>query len=114
MWVEHPKRTRFSCPQCGLELSVYDHAGMREWRHLDSCQFLTYLHAKAPRVKCPEHGVVQASLPWAEPMSRFTTLFERLALDVLKECDVTGAGRLLDQLGRDLAPDGARWREASA
>ena len=95
VWVGHPKRTRFTCPQCGLELSVYDHADEREWRHLDSCQFLTYLHARPPRVDCPEHGVVQASLPWAEPMSRFTILFERLAVDVLSECDVSGAGRLL-------------------
>jgi transposase len=28
-------------------------------------------------------------------MSRFTTLFERFAIDVLRECDVQGAGRLL-------------------
>jgi hypothetical protein len=28
-------------------------------------------------------------------MSRFTALFERLAVDVLKECDVLGASRLL-------------------
>jgi transposase len=28
-------------------------------------------------------------------MSRFTVLFERLAVDVLKECDVLGASRLL-------------------
>ena len=28
-------------------------------------------------------------------MSRFTTLFERLAVDVLKECDVSGTSRLL-------------------
>ena len=95
VWVEHPRRTRFICPQCERELPVYDHADEREWRHLDSCQFLTYLHAKPPRVNCPEHGVVQVQLPWAEPMSRFTILFERLAVDVLKECDVTGAGRLL-------------------
>ncbi len=46
-------------------------------------------------MNCPEHGVVQVQLPWAEPMSRFTILFERLAVDVLKECDVTGAGHLL-------------------
>jgi len=39
--------------------------------------------------------VLQVSLPWAEPMSRFTTLFERLAVDVLKECDVSGTSRLL-------------------
>jgi hypothetical protein len=30
---------------------------------LDSCQFLTYLHAAPPRISCPEHGVRQARLP---------------------------------------------------
>ena len=34
-------------------------------------------------------------LPWAEPHARFTALFERLAIDVLKETDVRGATRLL-------------------
>jgi transposase len=34
-------------------------------------------------------------VPWAEPHSRFTLLFERLAIDVLRECDVLGATRLL-------------------
>ena len=87
--------TRWPCPGCGLELGLYDHAEERAWRHLDSCGFLTYLHARPPRVECPEHGVLQARLPWAEPMSRFTILFERLAVDVLAECDVLGASRLL-------------------
>jgi transposase len=95
VWVEHPRRTRFVCPQCKRELSVYDHSEERAWRHLDSCAFLTYLHACPPRVNCPEHGVHQVRLPWAEPHSRFTVLFERLAIDVLKECDVLGAARLL-------------------
>ena len=31
---------------------------------------------------------------WAEPGSRFTLLFENRLIDILKECDVTGAGRL--------------------
>lgn len=95
VWVGHPRRTRFACSECQAELAVYDHAEEREWRHLDSCQFLTYLHTRPPRVDCPAHGVRQARLPWAEPMSRFTTLFERLAVDVLRECDVLGASRLL-------------------
>ena len=95
VWAEHPRGTRFACPECGLELSVYDHGEERRWRHLDSCAFLTYLHARPPRVECPTHGVRQVNLPWAEPMSRFTVLFERLAIDVLKECDVEGAARLL-------------------
>ncbi len=95
VWTEHPKGTRFTCPECERELAVYDHAEERSWRHLDSCAFLTYLHARVPRVECPEHGVHQVRLPWAEPMSRFTSLFERLAVDVLKECDVQGACRIL-------------------
>jgi transposase len=95
VWVTHPKGTRFSCPECETELPVYDHAEERGWRHLDSCQFATYLRARPPRVSCAEHGVHQVALPWAEPMSRFTVLFERLAIDVLKECDVVGACRIL-------------------
>jgi transposase len=95
VWVDHPRQQRFDCPQCEQRLGVYDHAEERAWRHLDSCQFLTYLHARPPRVDCPEHGVHQVRLPWAEPMSRFTTLFERLAIDVLTECDVSAAARLL-------------------
>jgi transposase len=95
VWVDHPRGTRWKCPECDVMLPTYDHAEEREWRHLDTCQFLTYLHARTPRVECPEHGVLRVRLPWAEPMSRFTVLFERLAIDVLKECDVLGASRLL-------------------
>jgi transposase len=95
VWAEHPPGLRWPCPQCDSAPPVYDHGGERSWRHLDSCQFLTYLHARPPRVNCPEHGVPQVALPWAEPMSRFTTMFERLAVDVLTECTVDGAARLL-------------------
>ena len=43
----------------------------------------------------PAHGVRQVLLPWAEPHARFTALFERLAIDVLKETDITGACKIL-------------------
>jgi len=81
--VEHPRGTLFPCPECSRELPCYDHGEERRWRHLDSCQFKTILVAKVPRVQCSEHGVKTVSVPWAEPHSRFTILFERLAIDVL-------------------------------
>ena len=83
-------------------MSLYDHAEERTWRHLDSCAYRTYLHARIPRVQCPAHGVVQVRIPWAEPKARFTRLFERLAIDVLRECSITGATKIL----------GLSWDEA--
>ena len=67
--VEHSEETRFACPECGQSLACYDHVPDRSWRHLDSCQFKTILHASVPRVKCPEHGVKQVDVPWAEKAS---------------------------------------------
>lgn len=72
------------CPECGRECPLHDHAPQRTWRHLDTCQYQTLLHAAAPRTCCPEHGVRTVAVPWAEPGSRFTMLFERLAIDWLK------------------------------
>ena len=102
VWAEHDKKARFSCPECGKECGLYDHDEERVWRHLDSCQFQTFLRARIPRVRCDEHGVRQARVPWAEPKSRFTMLFERLAIDVMLNMDLKNAARLL----------GLSWDEA--
>lgn len=63
---------------------------------MDSCMMQTFLHAAPPRVNCPDHGVKQAALPWAEPNSRFTALFEALSIRALKACTVKDACRLLN------------------
>ncbi len=95
VWAGHAEDVRWPCLECGTPLGLYDHSEERVWRHLDSCQFMTYLHAQPPRVECPTHGVRQARLPWAEVRARFTALFERLGIDVLKETDIPGATRIL-------------------
>ena len=95
VYAWHSEALLWPCPECESKLPVFDHAEERGWRHLDSCGFATYLHARIPRVRCATHGVRQVRLPWAEPHSRFTTYFERLAIDVLKETDVTGTCRIL-------------------
>ena len=95
VWAEHDKGLRWPCPECGQECSLYDHSEERVWRHLDSCQFMTYLHAAPPRINCPDHGIKQARLPWAETKSRFTLLFEALAITVLLHTDIKGAAEIL-------------------
>lgn len=94
VWIRHGKGEQWACPECGQAGAVHDHSEERVWRHLDTCQFGTYLHARLPRMRCATHGVKQVVPPWAEPGSRFTLLFENRLIDILKECDITGAGRL--------------------
>lgn len=56
----------------------------------------TLLHARIPRVDCPDHGVLQVEVPWAEARSRFAFLMERFAIEMLEQCvTVLGAGRIL-------------------
>jgi transposase len=95
VWVEHPKGLKWICPECGHEGTLHDHAEERVWRHLDSCQFKTFLHARPPRVNCPEHGVRQVKLPWAEPRGRFTLLFEKFAITVLQHTSIQAARNIL-------------------
>ena len=74
--------TRWKCPQSGQAVSIHDHVE-RSWRHLDTCQFETVLRCRVPRLRLPEGSVWTVPVPWAEKGSRFTVLFERLAVTVL-------------------------------
>lgn len=95
LWAAHADETRWACPECQATLPCYDHAEERVWRHLDTCQYQTFLHARVPRVACPAHGVQQVRVPWAEPRSRFTLLMEPLIIDLMLQCStVTGACRI--------------------
>jgi transposase len=102
VWAIHTPGVSWICPECALASPTRDHAAERLWRHLDSCQFETYIHARIPRVVCREHGVRQIHVPWAEPDSRFTKQFERLAVGILAECKVSGTAAVL----------GLTWDEA--
>lgn len=86
---------QWECPECGAGCKLYDHQPERRWRHLDTCQYRTILHAAPPRSECAEHGVRVVKLPWAEPSGRFTALFEALAIEWLKAASQTAVAGLL-------------------
>ena len=72
------------CPQCGTLSSIHDRQDERVWRHLDTMQFTTLIHANPPRCRCERHGVKVIDIPWAERNSHFTLMFEAFAIEVLK------------------------------
>lgn len=83
------------CPKCGKPASRYDKR-TRQWRHLDTMQYKTLLEAEVPRVQCEEHGVVMVQVPWAEPGSGFTALFEAWVIHWLKQASIKAVAEALD------------------
>jgi transposase len=94
--IDFPKGSRFACPVCGQECPVHDTAESR-WRHLDFFQHEAYLHARVPRVKCPEHGVHRVAVPWAREGSGFTLLFEALLMTLVREMPVRAVARWVSE-----------------
>jgi len=92
--VEPKEGAGLCCPTCDKVSPGYD-SRPRRWRHLDTCQYKTILQVDLPRVTCQEHGVVTVSVPWAEPGSGFTALFEALVIDWLKEASISAVSRLM-------------------
>ena len=88
--VEHGGEGKLPCPECGESSSRYD-TRRRQWRHLDTCQYRTILVAEVPRVQCSQHGVTTIRVPWVDPGSSFTALYEALVIDWLRETKNTQA-----------------------
>ena len=65
--VGYPRGTRFACsePGCGRDRCPVHDTHDKTWRHLDFFQHKAFLHARVPRVRCPEHGVRLVEVGWA-------------------------------------------------
>jgi transposase len=70
--------------ETGELCKVYDHAPIREWRHLDTMQYKTYIRCQLPRI-ITSGGKVKTFQPnWASGYERHTYLFEHAVIDLLK------------------------------
>jgi transposase len=92
--VSYEASAAMSCPKCGAPAQRYD-TRRRRWRHLPTCQYRTILAAEVPRVRCQEHGVTTIAVPWSDPGSGFTALFEALIIDWLREASIAAVARQL-------------------
>jgi Transposase and inactivated derivatives len=84
------------CSRCRRRCGRYDAATRRRrWRGLDLGTTRVFLEADTERVRCPEHGVVVAHVPWARPGARFTTAFEDTAAWLVCHATLTVVATLL-------------------
>ncbi len=65
------------CGRCLRRCPRYDRgAGRRRWRHLDAGTLTVWIEAAAPRVACPQCGVVTCHVPWARAGAGHTVDFD--------------------------------------
>ena len=89
------EQTVWACPDSRERVHIHGWT-TRRWRHLDTCQFKTLIEARVPRLRYPDGSTHTLEVPWAEGSSRFTCLFERLAIDLLRCCSAKEASEILD------------------
>lgn len=94
LWLDFAAGSQFACPRCGQWCGVHDTAE-KSWRHLNFWQHQTELHARCPRVKCEEHGVLQAEVPWARAGSGFTLMMEAMIVLMCQQMPVAEVARHL-------------------
>lgn len=65
------------CGHCSRRCGRYDQGeGVRRWRALDAGTTKVFIEADAPRVRCPDHGVVVAAVAWARHGAWHTRAFD--------------------------------------
>lgn len=83
------------CPVCGLVCPGYDGGWTKRWRALDWGRCQVFIEAVVWRVRCPDHGVHAAAVPWARPRARHTRAFEQEAAWCATEMSASAATKLL-------------------
>jgi transposase len=106
------------CGVCGRRSPWEDRGeGRRRWRALDLGSVPLYLEADAPRVRCLEHAVVVAQVPWARHRARHTRAFEDQCAWLAAHCSRSAVEELLQVAWRTVgaivtrvvADEHARW-----
>ena len=102
------KRRRQRCGICERRCAKYDSGeGRRRWRALDLGAVRAFIEADAPRVSCPEHGVVVAHVPWALHGAGPTLSLDDTVAWLATHCSKTAVVQLADRLahrGQHLLP----------
>lgn len=89
-------RQRGRCGRCRRPCPGYDvGTGRRRWRSLDHGTTMTFLEADAPRVRCREHGVTVAHVPWAVHGAGHTHTFDAQAAWLAVRTSKSAVGELL-------------------
>lgn len=84
------------CGVCEQRCAGYDRGvGVRRWRAPDLGHLRVFLVGSVPRVRCPQHRVVLARVPWARHGARHTRDFEDTTAWLARHTSKSTVARLM-------------------
>lgn len=109
-------RARGRCGRCERPAQGYDRGrGRRRWRALDLGTVIAFIEAEAPRVRCREHGVVVAHVPWARHGAGHTHAFDQQVAWLATQSSKSAVTQLMRIAWRTVGAIIARvWTEVEA
>ncbi len=97
LYLDFTPGGHFACPHCDqTQCKAYD-SEEKTWRHLNFFEHEAYLHARTPRIHCPQCGVKTVSVSWAREGSGFTLLFEAFILTLAQQMPLNAVSRLVGE-----------------
>ena len=101
--------TRRRCGRCQRRCPGYDTGeGRRRWRSLDAGTIRVFIEADAPRVRCPQHAVTVAAVPWARHGAGHTRAFDDQAAWLVTHTSKTAVVELMRIAWRTVGAIAAR------
>jgi transposase len=99
-----PRWRKPRCSRCGRVRPAYDRSPQRLWRHLALGAAVFWLRYAPRRVDCQTCGIHVEAVPWAAPLSRFTSQVEELVAFLAQQMDKSAVCKLV----------GINWRTVGA
>lgn len=114
--VRPTSRAASRCGKCGRKSGRFDAGeGRRRRRGLDFGEVLVFLEADAPRVRCRDHGVVVAAVPWARHGAGHTHAFDQQVAWLATQTSKTAITQLMRIAWRTVGAIVTRyWADTSA
>ena len=114
--VRATRAARSRCGICRRRCGRYDAGeGRRRWRALDAGTIRVFVQADAPRVRCAEHGVVVAHVPWARHGAGHTLAFDETVAWLVTQCSKSAVTELMRIAWRTVGAIIARvWADVEA
>jgi transposase len=114
--VRPARGQRRRCGICLRRCGGYDQGvGRRRWRALDLGAVSAFVEADAPRVRCREHGVVVAAVPWARHGAGHTLGFDATVAWLATVCSKTAVTELMRVAWRTVGAIVSRvWADTEA